>query len=410
MDIYALFSVIPQLHLITFDADRRMIRSNDNIGPIFSAFLSTEEYMEMIFSHGKNHDTPFVLAAYIGFVWEAIYEKKDGKLMRVHVLGPIFYSPYSDKAMEHCLRQYESLGMSFSSKHKLIAQMKELPVMKYSQFAHYGMMLHYLVNGQRITMNDFDHMQDTSFLDTDSLPIATAVAEDRDVVYENIYHFENLLLSEVAQGQDSLYAAELNDMVKKGSLASVPTEYANVAEPSRSRKDSLLILNALECHKAIEAGVLISTAYRAQESFIEEIENTHSPLGMNQLHQDIHQTYCALVQEAMDEKTQYSPVIRKCMTYLKNNITSGVTTAQLADQTGYEPYYLNRLFKSEVGVSTKQYYRDLKMQYATKILLETDTSIADIAEYLHYSSYTHFCSDFKAAMNCTPTDYRKSHK
>ncbi len=25
--------------------------------------------MEMIFSHGKNHDTPFVLAAYIGFVW-----------------------------------------------------------------------------------------------------------------------------------------------------------------------------------------------------------------------------------------------------------------------------------------------------------------------------------------------------
>ncbi len=38
MDIYALFSVIPQLHLITFDADRRMIRSNDNIGPIFSAF------------------------------------------------------------------------------------------------------------------------------------------------------------------------------------------------------------------------------------------------------------------------------------------------------------------------------------------------------------------------------------
>ena len=58
MDIYALFSVIPQLHLITFDTDWRMIRSNDNIGPLFSAFLSTEEYMEMIFSHGKTHDTP----------------------------------------------------------------------------------------------------------------------------------------------------------------------------------------------------------------------------------------------------------------------------------------------------------------------------------------------------------------
>lgn len=410
MDIYALFSVIPQLHLITFDADRRMIRSNDNIGPLFSAFLSTEEYMEMIFSHGKNHDTPFVLAAYIGFVWEAIYEKKDGKLMRVHVLGPIFYSPYSDKAMEHCLRQYESLGMSFSSKHKLIAQMKELPVMKYSQFAHYGMMLHYLVNGQRISMNDFDHMQDTSFLATAPFPVASDVSEDRDVVYENIYHFENLLLSEVAQGQDSLYAAELNDMVKKGSLASVPTEYANVVEPSRSRKDSLLILNALECHKAIQAGVLISTAYRTQEAFIEEIENTHSPLGMNQLHQDIHQTYCALVQDAMDEKKQYSPMIRKCMTYLKNNITSGVTTAQLADQTGYEPYYLNRLFKTEVGISPKQYYRDLRMHYAARMLLESEISIADAAEYLHYSSYTHFCSDFKAVMNCTPTDYRRSHR
>ena len=289
--------------------------------------------------------------------------------------------PYSNEAMERCLRQYESLGMSFSDKHKLIAQMQELPVMKYSQFAHYGMMLHYLVNGQRISMNDFDHMQDTSFLATTPFPVASDVSEDRDVVYENIYHFENLLLNEVAQGQSSLYAAELNDMVQKGRLATVPTEYANVVEPSRSRKDSLLILNALECHKAIEAGVL----------------------GMNQLHQNIHQTYCALVQEAMDEKTQYSPVIRKCITYLKNNITSGVTTAQLADQAGYEPYYLNRVFKTEVGISPKQYYRNL-------MLLESEISIADAAEYLHYSSYTHFCSDFKAVMNCTPTDYRKSHK
>ena len=326
------------------------------------------------------------------------------------MLGPIFYSPYSNEAMERCLRQYESLGMSFSAKHKLIAQMKELPVMNYSQFAHYGMMLHYLVNGQRITMYDFDHMQDTSFLSTDTLPMATEVAEDRDVVYENIYHFENLLLNEVSQGQDHLYATELKDMVQKGSLASVPTEYANIEEPSRSRKDSLLILNALECRKSIESGVLISTAYRAQESFITEIENTHSPLGMNQLHKDIHQTYCALVQDAMDEKRQYSPVIRKCMTYLKNNITSGVTTAQLADQTGYEPYYLNRVFKTEVGNSPKQYYRNLKMHYAARILLESEISIADAAEYLHYSSYTHFCSDFKAVMNCTPTDYRKSHK
>lgn len=253
-------------------------------------------------------------------------------------------------------------------------------------------------------------MQDTSFLNTDTLPMATEVAEDRDVVYENIYHFENLLLNEVSQGQDHLYATELKNMVQKGSLASVPTEYAKVEEPSRSRKDSLLILNALECRKSIESGVLISTAYRAQESFITEIENTHSPLGMNQLHKDIHQTYCALVQDAMDEKRQYSPVIRKCMTYLKNNITSGVTTAQLADQTGYEPYYLNRVFKTEVGISPKQYYRNLKMHYAARILLESEISIADAAEYLHYSSYTHFCSDFKAVMNCTPTDYRKSHK
>ena len=103
-------------------------------------------------------------------------------------------------------------------------------------------------------------------------------------------------------------------------------------------------------------------------------------------------------------------MIRKCMTYLKNNITSGVTTAQLADQTGYEPYYLNRLFKTEVGISPKQYYRDLKMHYAARMLLESEISIADAAEYLHYSSYTHFCSDFKAVMNCTPTDYRRAHR
>ena len=44
-------------------------------------------------------------------------------------------------------------------------------------------------------------MQDTSFLATTPFPVASDVSEDRDVVYENIYHFENLLLNEVAQGQ-----------------------------------------------------------------------------------------------------------------------------------------------------------------------------------------------------------------
>lgn len=64
-------------------------------------------------------------------------------------------------------------------------------------------------------------------------------------------------------------------------------------------------------------------------------------------------------------------------------------------------------FKQSVGQSPKAYLTSLRMQRATRLLVETEISIARIAAQVGFASPQHFHAVFRSQLNCTPATYRK---
>ncbi|MBR3966839.1 MAG: AraC family transcriptional regulator [Clostridia bacterium] len=71
---------------------------------------------------------------------------------------------------------------------------------------------------------------------------------------------------------------------------------------------------------------------------------------------------------------------------------------------------LCKVFKNEYGVTPLRYLIQIRMQYASKLLLEGDMQIKRIAELSGYSDEVHFMKTFKKYYDATPTEYREKFK
>ena len=411
-DFGTLITAVPGLFLISFDTKKKMIYANTDMACTFSNFFTASDYLDVIYAYAKDTSAPYIISNFMGLIWEAVLEKKENRLQKVHVLGPVFYAPFSEENMEQLLRSYELRGLSMKNKHVLLKQMQNLPVMSYTQFAHYAMMLHFACNLEQISIEDFHFLGDRTQeaptnpgnLDSIRSHLDTSVADD--AIYNRAYQSETYFLRDVTFGNPSTSKDAILHAIRKGNLILMPSMCANIREPLRMQKDMLLIFNALECRAAADSGVLPSIAYRTQDHFIEEIESYHSPLGLNDLQQKIHLCYCGLVSDAKKDATHYSLPVRRCMDYLSGHPTEAFSSDMLSELSGYTPYYLSRRFRQETGLSPKEYFRKVKMEYAAYLLRATEKNIHDISEMLHYGSHTHFCEDFKRILGCTPTQYR----
>lgn len=75
--------------------------------------------------------------------------------------------------------------------------------------------------------------------------------------------------------------------------------------------------------------------------------------------------------------------------------------------SGYSHSHLCKIFKQNTGKTLKDYHNQLKMEYATSLLLNNNLSLLDISNILGYSSLSHFIKIFKTHTAYTPKQYRK---
>lgn len=81
----------------------------------------------------------------------------------------------------------------------------------------------------------------------------------------------------------------------------------------------------------------------------------------------------------------------------------------LADQCGVSPSYLGRYFKKQTGYSPMLYVDNKRMEYAKKLLIETDENVGDIVAKVGYIDTSNFIRKFKKLEGITPLSYRKKH-
>ena len=106
-------------------------------------------------------------------------------------------------------------------------------------------------------------------------------------------------------------------------------------------------------------------------------------------------------------RSEQIEIIRKVHDYLMDNIGKHITIEELSRQYLINPTTLKAVFKSVYGNSLASHIKEHRMELASKLLLETDLSIAHISEQVGYESQSKFTVAFKAYYNILPREYRK---
>ncbi len=96
--------------------------------------------------------------------------------------------------------------------------------------------------------------------------------------------------------------------------------------------------------------------------------------------------------------------------YMIDHIAEIMTIERLMKYSGLNRMGVNRLFKSNYGVSTIQYFIYLKIEIAKKYIREDNYNISQIAELLGYSSIHYFSLQFKKTTGMSPSEYSTSIK
>ncbi len=94
--------------------------------------------------------------------------------------------------------------------------------------------------------------------------------------------------------------------------------------------------------------------------------------------------------------------------YLNNNVYSEVTLQDICNKFLISKTYLCRIFKALTGKSPIDYFIELKIKEAKKLIREDEYNITQISDKLGYSSIHHFTRMFKRVTGFSPLTYKKS--
>lgn len=108
------------------------------------------------------------------------------------------------------------------------------------------------------------------------------------------------------------------------------------------------------------------------------------------------------------EDQQQANQVENTIKYMKNNLGTDINLAQLSKISGYSPSRYSDIFKKITGISPGKYLLKKRMDYARKLLLETDLSVDIIAEMVGFKTRNAFITSFKKHTFITPGKFRKS--
>ena len=97
--------------------------------------------------------------------------------------------------------------------------------------------------------------------------------------------------------------------------------------------------------------------------------------------------------------------LNKAIKIMQMNIEEPVAISDLANQIGHSSRWLERNFKSVMGCSPSRYYRELRLNHAHSLLLNTNMSIQEVALASGYQSG--FSIAYRQCFGKTPSQMRK---
>ena len=104
------------------------------------------------------------------------------------------------------------------------------------------------------------------------------------------------------------------------------------------------------------------------------------------------------------------PIVRDALLMMREPAAWPKSVEAMLEHLPISRRPFEKRFRAAIGRSPYQELMACRIREAERLLMETDQSVAEIAERCGFTQQHHFSTAFKSAKGCTPTDFRRDRQ
>lgn len=230
----------------------------------------------------------------------------------------------------------------------------------------------------------------------------------------------DLRVSVAFNGRDGLYKAELlqPDLILLDINMPVMNGFATcrlLKTSERSRDIPVIFLSA-----ANDADRRIEGLELGAVDFVSKPFHDVEVLTRVRIHLELATAYRSRMQaglvkdppgqsgEAILASKKDGLLVKTAVEYLRQHLAKPPSTRELASILCSNERRLNSAFQAHFDQPVSAWLREERLQQAAHFLQTTQTPVADLSEYLGFSTSSNFAKAFKERYQCSPREFRQS--
>ena len=322
------------------------------------------------------------------FLYYGLFRVKNAEAALL--VGPVAQIPVTKTSASRILR---AMGEPVGRSKELADYFSTMPAYPLRTFLQILCTINYFINEEKTDIGEL-------LLGEELPPVEPPSGETTsDMEMHNTMELEEMMLSHVEHGR--------TEEIERMFHAPAAGRAGIMAENALRQQKNLIICTAtLVTRAAIRGGLDRETAFALSDLYIQKAEMMQDVLSLTRLNAQMVLDFTKRV-EAEKCGVHNTKLVRKAREYVMAHIGEAITTDALAKTCGLNRTYLCRVFSEETGMTVGQYVTAIKMEEAKRLMDITPKAISEIADYLGYSSQSHFQRVFKKTLGMTPGEYRR---
>lgn len=320
------------------------------------------------------------------------------------VIGPSRRTPMTD----HDLRKLAfTCNLDFAQMEAFSAAMRSLVQMPLGSLVQILCTMNYVLNGEKRSL------EDVTIYDFEQVELETLIQNER---FDK--HYEKQIEYEPREAHNTLTLEQsLMQMIEKGDvgalcewLSHAPSVRGGVIanDALRQLKNTFIVTATLASRAAIKGGMEAEDALSLSDDYIRKCELMGGVDSIVNLQYHMVLDYTRRVERVRLGKNP-SKLLMQVTNYVQHNLSRPVDVDDLAKTLFISRTHLASRFKQETGMTLTDFILGEKVEEAKRLLRYSDKSLTLIADYLGFSSQSHFTRIFKKYSGQTPREYRENN-